>query len=179
MFATLFLQLKTHLIAIAIGIALGSIIGGYACWKLQGFRIERMEVAEQKRISVAKDELQVLTEKVVTQERKNSEITQQLEGSLVAKQKRVDELLTVNRDLLRKYGGMYVSGSCKAQAGTPTIPSGNIAAEATTCRVSDEVASTLLNIARDADSTAEYANACYEYIWQINRQRDRIEKEQE
>lgn len=171
-------SIKTTLIALAIGLVLGLLSGGYVAWRIQGVRISAMEASEAKRISAQKDELQKATEKVLEKERINSELTQQMESRNVAAQQRIASLLADNRSLVSRLGGLSLPGRCEAKAGTPATASGSTTAEANVCRLSDEVAEQLLTEAARADGAAEYANACYEFTRQINRQRERMIMEQ-
>lgn len=170
---------KTTLIALAVGCILGLFLGGYAAWKIQGLHISSLQAAEIRRVSGMKDELQKATEKVLKQERINSELTQQMESRNVAAQQRIASLLADNRSLVSRLGGLYLTGHCEAKAGTTATAPGSITAEANVCRLSDEVAEQLLTEAARADGAAEYASVCYGYVQEVMKQRARMIKEQE
>ena len=162
--------LKTALVTFLMG----ALLSGGIAWQYQENKYKALMA---KDVSVRTAELAKVTETVIKQERINSELTQKLESNSLVAQQRIAELLAANRRAVAA-NGLYLAGSCKAPAGTPATASGSVVAEASSCRLSDEVAEQLLTEAARADSAAEYAGVCYDFTQQINRQRERLILEQ-
>lgn len=171
-------SIKTTLIALAAGLIIGILSGGTLAWKLQALRIERMEVAEQKRISVAKDELQALTEKLLKQERENASIATNLDKmSRDAELRRSRDATTIRNLLAASRGVLPGATVCEAPVGTSTTAAVSTNAGTTEGRLSTEFQEYLAEVLRKADEAADYARVGHEYAKAVEAQRERMNNE--
>jgi uncharacterized protein YgfB (UPF0149 family) len=104
-------------------------------------------------------------------ERTYSAIATDLEAKAIETSRLLNKELATNRTLARKLRGLrdpFAKSTCRGSVpGTshPTGPTGDSSAEG---RLSDEASEFLLNFARDADTAAQYANTCHQWVKGIN-----------
>lgn len=157
---------------LAILFAVGFLAGGYSGYRLN----DNIWVAATEKLkSEAAAELQKATHDVLTQERKNAELSSKI-GVLHAKsQKEIRATLDENRRLVAAIGGLRDKGrgpdSCSAvrPAGTATGNADGSPAPADISAkggaiLSPELSEFILDLAYDADQAASYAKACREWI---------------
>lgn len=155
-------DVKTGLIALAIGLAVGAAGSWYLTAEYKDAKWGKA-VSDQK-VEAAKT-LQAETEKVLAAERKNTELNNQLEKSHAAAQDRINTTLADNRRLARELGGLRDPGrraSCRdAQAATDLAANAGDASAGS--ELSAEASEFLLDFAAEADRAADYGRTCYDW----------------
>ena len=119
--------------------------------------------------------LQESTENVIRVEREQNEIRSRLEVAHAQSQKKMDNILVINRTISRALGGLRDPGasrtSCKnTMPSTSSTPRTSIN-EAPRNRLSNEATEFLLEFARDADRASEYAKVCHDWSRSIERKK--------
>jgi len=160
-------NLKTTLIALAVGLCVGAL----GSWYLTAeYKDAKWGKAVEQQKKEAAETLQAETEKVLAAERKNTELNNQLEKTHAEQSRKIESALADNRRLARELGGLRDPGrrqSCPSTVSASTGAAQQSAPEAADSRLSAEATEFLLEFARDADRAAQYANTCYEWIQQI------------
>lgn len=155
-------NLKTTLIALAVGLCVGALGSLYLTAEYKDAKWGKA-VEQQKK--EAAETLQAETEKVLTAERKNTELNNQLEKTHAEQSRKIESALADNRRLARELGGLRDPGR-RSGCGVPTpgIQSpGFDSATPTGGELSAEATEFLLEFAADADRAAEYANTCHDW----------------
>lgn len=164
-------NLRTTLIALAIGI----LLGGLTAWHFTAkYKDATWEASIAKQKSGAATELQAATERAIKAERAQNELSTQLEVQHVESQKQLDNVLADNRKLSAKLGGLRDPGrraSCSSAVPASTTTTGRAQDTTTDSRLSNEASGFLLEFARDADRAAEYANTCHNWVEQIGKEK--------
>lgn len=104
-------------------------------------------------------------------ERTHNAIATDLEAKAIETSKLLDMELATNRTLARKLRGLrdpFAKSTCRSSVSGTTQPSGPVDDSSTEGRLSDEASEFLLNFARDADTAAQYANTCHQWVKEIN-----------
>lgn len=122
----------------------------------------KIAMAEQER--KANDLLNKLKDKIMELERERSAHNLKTEAENAKKNQYIDGLRIANGRLVAAAGGLWdrngrAVGS-GALPGTPGAPASG-AGSATGCQLSDTVVGDLLDLARDADRAAVYAQTCH------------------
>lgn len=127
-------------------------------------------VLNEQKIEAARI-LQEETENVIRQEREQNEIKTRLEIAHVESQKKLDNILVINRNISNSIGGLRDPGAsregCKSSL-PATIKSARPSSNTTTSnRLSNAASEFLLEYARQADRSAEYAKVCHAWALSI------------
>ena len=112
-------------------------------------------------------------------ERTHNAIATDLEAKAIESSKRLDEEMATNRTLARKLRGLrdpFAKSTCRSAVSGTTQPPSLADDSSAEGRLSDEVkgllspeaSEFLLNFARDADTAAQYANTCHQWVKEIN-----------
>lgn len=164
-------NLKTTLIALAVGLCVGALGSWYLTAEYKGAKWGK--AVEQKKKEAA-ETLQAETEKVLAAERKNTELNNQLEKTHAEQSRKIESALADNRRLARELGGLRDPGrrpSCGGtQAGVGAAP--DPAGAATGGELSAEASEFLLEFAAEADRAAEYAQTCHSWAQNAVKQND-------
>jgi hypothetical protein len=164
------LDLKTTLLAM---VAAG-LLGALGSWYLTGKYKDNKwtAAAKQQQVDAAK-QLQAAMERAIAAERRQTELSNQLEVKHVESERKLDAALVVNRRLARELGGLRdpgrrpsCGGTVPEAADTASQPAGG----STGAELSAEASEFLLEFARDADRAAQYAQTCSFWIKQIGRE---------
>lgn len=163
-------DLRTALVALAVGLAVGATGSWYLTAEYKDSKWGKA-VSDQKVEAAA--ELQAATDRAVRAERRNAELSNDLEVKHEQNQQRLDRALADNRRLARELGGLRDPGRREGCRGT--VPAGAPAAAEPEggpagARLSAEASEFLLEFARDADRAAEYAGTCRAWIDGLSRQ---------
>jgi hypothetical protein len=156
---------------------LAAMCGCFASGAAYGHRAEKKEwvlaIAEQK--ITAANALAQSEAARVEMERVFYEFKSKVELEHAAREGRIDTAYGANRKLLAHLGGLYdakgtVGGACRrdkvsADAESSYVNSGTAAG----CGLSAETSEALLDLARDADRAASYAQACHQWALSIGR----------
>ena len=102
------LNLKNLLIALALGLVVGVLGGWYFTAK---YKDATWTASIDKQKSEAATKLQAATERALTTERKNTELSTQLEKQNVESNQKLDATLADNRRLARELGGLRDPGN--------------------------------------------------------------------
>ena len=161
------LELKNYALALVAGLLIGVVISWWltASYKDASWRAS----IEAQKVEAAR-QLQLATEKAIQTERDNQRLANQIEVQHVQNTKQLDAVLADNRRLARELGGLRdpgrrTSGECALPTGSD--PTGVAAAGTAEGRLSDEASEFLLEFARQADTAAQYASACHQWIKQV------------
>ena len=155
-------NLKTTLIALAVGICVGAL----GAWYLTAeYKDAKWGKAVEQQKKEAAETLQAETEKVLAAERKNTELNNQLEKTHAEQSRKISIALADNRRLARELGGLRDPGrraSCGgSQAGVELASDPAVSSAGS--ELSAEASDFLLEFAADADRAAEYAQTCYSW----------------
>lgn len=104
-------------------------------------------------------------------ERTHNAIATDLEARAIETSRLLDKELATNRTLARKLRGLrdpFAKSTCRSTVPGTTQPTGPADDSSAEGRLSDEASEFLLNFARDADSAAQYANTCHQWVTEIN-----------
>lgn len=161
------LNIKNYALAAIAGL----LIGVVASWRLTANYKDASWRAtiEAQKVEAAR-QLQVATEKAVQTERDNQRLANQIEVQHVQSTKQLDAALADNRRLARELGGLRdpgrrTSGECSVPTGSGAT--GVAAAGTAESRLSDEASEFLLEFARQADTAAQYAATCHQWIKEL------------
>lgn len=163
------LNLKNLLIALAIGVLIGSLGAWYFTAK---YKDATWTASIDKQKSEAATQLQAATERALAAERKNTALSDKLEKQHVESTQKLDGVLADNRRLARELGGLRDPGrrpSCGGAVPETSTATGQPEGGATGAELSAEASEFLLEFARDADRAAQYAQTCHTWIQQLNR----------
>ena len=163
------LDLKTTLLAAAIGLGVGSL----GSWYLTAeYKDASWTASIEKQKVKAAEQLQAATDRAISAERRQNELATQLEVKHVESEKELDKALSTNRRLARELGGLRDPGrrpSCGGSMPTDSTTTSQPEGGATGTELSAEASEFLLEFARDADRAAQYAKTCYDWAQQLNR----------
>jgi len=164
------LDLKTTLLAAAIGLGTGAV----GSWYLTAEYKDASWIAsiEKQKVKAA-EQLQIATDRAISAERRQNELATQLEVKHVESEKELDKALSTNRRLARELGGLRDPGrrpSCGGSVPTDSTTSAQPETGSTGAELSTEASEFLLEFARDADRAAQYAKTCYDWTQQLNRE---------
>jgi hypothetical protein len=104
-------------------------------------------------------------------ERTHNAIASNLEAKALESSKRLDEEMATNRTLARELSGLrdpFAKSTCRSTVPGTSQSTGHADDSSAEGRLSDEASEFLLNFARDADSAAQYANTCHQWVTEIN-----------
>ena len=158
---------RNIIMAALIGLAIGLLTGWYFTGK---YKDGVWQSAIDKQKAEVAGELQAATERAIAAERKNNEISDQLEVQHAQNQAKLDDVLADNRRLAREFGGLRDPGRRPGCSGSvPTSPEapGSSSDGPTGSELSAKATEFLLEFARSADQAAQYANTCHEWIKQV------------
>lgn len=164
------LNLKNLLIALALGLVVGALGGWYLTAK---YKDATWTASIDKQKSEAATKLQAATERVITIERQNTELSNKLEKQNVESNQKLDATLADNRRLARELGGLRDPGrrpSCGGTVPTDSTTASQPEGGTTGAELSAEASEFLLEFARDADRAAQYAQTCSFWIQQVGRE---------
>jgi len=163
-------DLRTTLIALAIGLGIGAI----GSWYLTAeYKDASWTASIEKQKVKAAEELQAATDRAMSAERRQNELADQLEVKHVESEKELDKALSTNRRLARELGGLRDPGrrpSCGGSVPTNSTAAGQPESGTTGAELSAEASEFLLEFARDADRAAQYAKTCYDWTKQLGRE---------
>lgn len=156
--------LKTAAIALGIGVLIGALPTGYFMYQYTNNKwIASTEKLKNESLAL----LQQATEKARRVERENSKLASKIDVVHAKAEKQIHETLAENRRLVYSLGGMRDPG-CR-EGGTDDVPGTSTASISSAgCapgnKFSDQTTEFLLGFAEEADSAANYAKTCYEWI---------------
>jgi len=160
---------------VILGAVVASIVGAIGGWWITDDILTSKHEAQIQRIRVnAANALQEATDRAIQAERDAISLALKMEVQSAENKQKLDSVLSDNRRLARKLGGLrdpfaIASGDCTMPSPSP---SPGIALPATASgRLSNEASEFLLEFARDADRAAEYANTCHRWIEEVNGRR--------
>ena len=171
--------IQTTLIAVGVAVVIASVSTFGVTYKFVSSHYKQ-EIAAMELASATA--LQKATDKVLLAERKNNDITTELnkkalehDKQLAAAQTELDRYRTVNRGLLVN------ARSCSAKAATPNSPATSAAtAPAETsgwvCELSELLSTRLTETLIAADELRSRAEICKSYSEAINKQREEMSK---
>lgn len=163
------LDLKTTLLAAAIGLGVGAL----GSWYLTAeYKDASWTASIEKQKVEAAEQLQAATDRAISAERRQNELATQLEAKHVESEKELGKALSTNRRLARELGGLRDPGrrpSCGGAVPTDSTTSAQPEIGSTGAELSAEASEFLLEFARDADRAAQYAKTCYDWTQQLNR----------
>lgn len=139
---------------------IGLIITFFAGWNINGWRLN----AEIAQLHVTWN--QAYSNQVqltLNTERDLTKLNQQLETDHATTQQKIHQLYTDNRSLAQQLGGLRDPASANWRTLPKTDTTCQCAGAAREGRLSDQATQFLLELARDADSAAEYANTCHQW----------------
>lgn len=175
----MFGDLKNIIIAVAITAVVVGFASSSITWKYTSSHYKEIIATAKEEAATA---LQEATDKVLLAERKNNDITAELnkkslehDKQLAAAQTELDRYRTVNRGLL------VSARSCSAKAATPNSPATSAAtAPAETsgwvCELSELLSTRLTETLIAADELRSRAEICKSYSEAINKQREEMSK---
>ena len=169
------LNIKDLLVMCIISLVIGVLSSGFLVYKYQENKYEKIISDISAKTAQT---IKTQTEKVLENERKNTDIISSLERNALTKDKRIQSLLADNRSLVFRNGGLRVSGSCEATNRASSSTSSNASTETSVCILSRETTETIVEEAHRGDTLGEYADVCHEYAKAIEEQRQRMMKEQ-
>ena len=126
-------------------------------------------VSEQQ--AAASKALLAATTRTSEIERTHNAIATDLEAKAIETSRLLDKELATNRTLARKLRGLrdpFAKSTCRGSVSGTSQPTGPAGDSSTEGRLSDEASEFLLNFARDADTAAQYANTCHQWVKEIN-----------
>lgn len=163
------LDLKSIALAATVGFGAGALLSWYltseykdASWAIS-IEKQKVEAAEQ---------LQAATDRAISIERRQNELTNQLEVKYAESERKLDKALSDNRRLARELGGLRDPGrrpSCGGSVSTATTATSESEGGAAGTELSAEASEFLLEFAREADRAAQYAKTCYDWTQQLSR----------
>jgi hypothetical protein len=163
-------DLRTALVALAIGLGVGAV----GSWYLTAeYKDAAWTASIEKQKVKAAEQLQAATDRAISAERRQNELSTQLEVKHVESERELDKALSTNRRLVRELGGLRDPGrrpSCGGTVPTDSTTSAELEAGTTGAELSAEASEFLLEFARDADRAAQYAKTCYDWTKQLNRE---------
>lgn len=163
------LDLRNLLIALAIGLLTGALGGWYLTAE---YKDSKWIAAVEKQKVEAGKQLQAATERAILAERRQNELANRLEVKHVESERKLDQALSDNRRLARELGGLRDPGrrpSCGGAMPADTTTTGKPEGGAAGAELSAEASEFLLEFARDADRTAQYAKTCHDWVIELNR----------
>ncbi|MCK9994470.1 MAG: hypothetical protein Dbin4_02990 [Alphaproteobacteria bacterium] len=152
-------NLRNATIAFAVGI----LVGGATAWRITSSYKDAHygSVISAQKVEAAAI-LQAETEKVLSYERRNTELNQKLEMENADANAKINAALASNRRLARELGGLRDPGrrqDCRA-AGAPDQSPSTAEPDTAGAELSREASEFLLDFAAEADIAATYAKAC-------------------
>lgn len=163
------LDLKNLLVTLAIGLLVGVLGGWYFTAK---YKDATWTASIDKQKSQAATQLQAATARAIAAERKNTDLSNNLEKQNVESNQKLDATLADNRRLARELGGLRDPGrrpSCGGPVPTDSTTASQPEGGSTGTELSAEASEFLLEFARDADRAAQYAKTCYDWTQELNR----------
>jgi len=163
-------------IAIVAAFVIGLSGGSYFGWTLtQDYYSAKIANTEAK----AKSALLVEQAKLITQERKNSDTTKQLEAlSVEYSNKRIADAAAIRGLLADKSKWLRNPTTCKDATGTPAATPSTSVEQAPTSYFSEEFQGYLDAAIRESIEASDYAKVAHEYAKQIEAQRERMLKDE-
>ena len=154
---------------------LGAFLLGSGAWLFQANRYElKIETINNEHLVAVNKQKQ----EVINQERLNNETTQALNSKHAAALSERDATISSLRRRIAASGGLSLPGQCKTTAGTPDSPSNSPTEQTSRCTVSEDASNALVTLAEQADTLSVYANTCFGYVQEINKQRERMMKDE-
>ncbi len=156
----------------ALIIILCVVVSSLGTWRVtSSYKDNKWEsVIAEQRIASSKALLVAIT-RTSEIERKNNAIAADLEAKALESSKRLDEEMATNRTLARKLRGLrdpFAKSTCRSAVSGTTQSPGPTDDSSAEGRLSDEASEFLLNFARDADTAAQYASTCNQWVKEIN-----------
>ena len=172
-------MLTPYMTAIKVG-AIVLILGAvfYAGWTVESWRaakeIDALNLSIETQKTAAEKTLADKTEQVLTLERQNEAATAELEKANALRAAKIQDDFTRNRADIDRLGGLFDpagtggrgqggNGTLSASPGTSLDPASTGAG----CRLSITVSDAVLDLFRQADDAAAYAQAGHDYAAQI------------
>lgn len=152
-----------------------AVISGAVVWEYQD---NKFTAQIERTAKESEQELTKVQKEIIKQERNNHDVIEKLNREYSASVAKRDSVIGALQRRIAAAGGLYVSGSCPKATGTPITTSNSAPAEAGECRLSESVANAVVEEQRKGLALNEYAEACYAYTQEINKQRERITKDE-
>lgn len=171
-------SIQNFIIGCVIAFVCGVTSSGIAVWKYQSAKYkEKALVAER----VQKDALIAAQDKILKQERQNETLTSSLDKLATEyASKRDADATTIRKLLADKSKWLRSPVKCEASsAGTSDSASDISESEATIGELSGEFQEWLVEKLKAADKLRDYANVCYAYVQEVEKQRERMQNEQQ
>lgn len=158
-----------RIMAIAVAVAL--VLGAASAWWLTAEYKDNKWIAKVEAQKVeAATVLQAATEQSIVKERAHNAISTALEIDNAQKQNQHDAVMSDNRRLVAKLGGLRDPGrreGCISDLPPAPGTTKHSAPETADGRLSTEATEFLLEFARNADRAAQYADTCHEWIQKL------------
>lgn len=146
---------------------IGLIAAFLAGWNVNGLRLN----AEIAQLHVTWNQAYSnQVQRTLNTERDLAKLNQQLETDHATTEQKIHHLYTDNRRLAQQLGGLRDNASANWRTLSKTDPACQCANTASEGRLSDQATQFLLELARDADSAAEYANTCHQWAIGVTQQ---------
>lgn len=147
---------------------IGALLAGVTGWRLTKNYVDaEWQVKIDKQKSEASAKLQDATEKVLVAERKASALAKELGVRDEIKRHELDAIGRENRRLVAELGGLRDPGrrpSCGGPAKADAEPATAVGEPADSGNLSDAASEFLLELTRDADEVARYADTCHQWV---------------
>ena len=167
--------LQTTIIAIGISLLAGLGIGGYTAYS---FTADHYQAKIAKERTAATNAYLAKQDELIQQERTNAQITQSLEKlSSEYARKRDSDAAAIRKLLADRNNWVRSPCTVEATAGASDSTSGKPASEAGHATLSTEFSEYMVKELERADSLIGYANTCYGYVQEIEKQRERMQNE--
>lgn len=160
-------NLQITAIAAAVALSLGA---ASAWWLTAEYKDNKLTAKIEAQKAEAATLLQKATELAIAKDKEYNILSTKLEIENAEKQSEHDAILSDNRRLVAKLGGMRDPGhrkSCASALPTKTGTSKQSTTEAPEGQLSDAASEFLLNFARNADRAAQYASTCHDWLNKI------------
>lgn len=140
-------------------------------WLTSTYKDARHDAAMATFKAQASTALADATQHVLDMQRINQDLANNLEVTHAKNRNNLDQALADNRRLARELGGLRdpgarPGGSCTVPSASDTTGQSDVAT--TPGRLSDQASDFLLEFARQADRSAEYAQLCHAWIKELS-----------
>jgi len=156
----------TTKIAAALAVA-SLILGAVSAWQLTAnYKDSHYTAIIESQRANAEQALREATDKAIKIEREHKALADKLELSHAERDAEKDRMLADNRRLARELGGLRDPGKRPACRGSVPATSGPPVAavdDPADGRLSAEASEFLLNLARECDAAADYANTAHDW----------------
>lgn len=167
--------IKTILVSVVVSAA----IAFTAAWKYQDHKFNR-EIENAARIHA--EELQKETKRTLTEERKNANLTLELDKKSAEASKRITELSNTIDSYRNANRGLYIRANSVLATGatnSTSSPSTDSASTTSTgiCELPRDSSDLLSEAFRRADESRAYSETAYRYAQEVMKQRERLSNE--